>query len=208
MHGAHLLVEGKKMSKSLGNFYTLRDLLAKGFTGREIRYLLLTAHYREQFNFTLEGLQGARAALSRLDSCAVRLREASQQAAAAPDPSLVESFTAALDQDMNISAAWGAIFEAVARWNKLLSASELGAADAAAAVGAWQRLDTVLGLGIGRADPAGESGVPAELSDLLAQRQAARQAKDFKRADSIRDELKAKGWVIEDTAKGARLKRL
>ena len=58
LHGAHLLVEGKKMSKSLGNFFTLRDLLAKGFTGREIRYLLLTAHYRETFNFTLEGLQG------------------------------------------------------------------------------------------------------------------------------------------------------
>jgi cysteinyl-tRNA synthetase len=69
LHGAHLLVEGKKMSKSLGNFFTLRDLLAKGFTGREIRYLLLTAHYRETFNFTLEGLQGARAALARIDEC-------------------------------------------------------------------------------------------------------------------------------------------
>ena len=65
MHGAHLLVEGKKMSKSLGNYFTLRDLLAKGFTGREVRSLLLTAHYRESFNFTLEGLQGARAALAR-----------------------------------------------------------------------------------------------------------------------------------------------
>ena len=70
LHGAHLLVEGKKMSKSLGNYFTLRDLLAKGFTGREVRYLLLTAHYRESFNFTLEGLQGARAALARIDECA------------------------------------------------------------------------------------------------------------------------------------------
>ena len=75
LHGAHLLVEGKKMSKSLGNFFTLRDLLAKGFTGREIRYLLLTAHYRETFNFTLEGLQGARAALARIDECLGKLRE-------------------------------------------------------------------------------------------------------------------------------------
>ena len=75
LHGAFLLVEGKKMSKSLGNFFTLRDLLAKGFTGREIRYLLLTAHYRETFNFTLEGLQGARTALARIDECLGKLRE-------------------------------------------------------------------------------------------------------------------------------------
>ena len=75
LHGAHLLVEGKKMSKSLGNFFTLRDLLAKGFTGREIRYSLLTAHYRETFNFTLEGLPGARTALARIDECVGKLRE-------------------------------------------------------------------------------------------------------------------------------------
>jgi len=74
LHGAHLLVEGKKMSKSLGNFFTLRDLLGKGFTGREIRYLLLTAHYRETFNFTLDGLQGARTALARIDECLGKLR--------------------------------------------------------------------------------------------------------------------------------------
>src|SRR5450759_1643976 len=75
LHGAHLLVEGKKMSKSLGNFFTLRDLLAKGFSGREIRYLLLTAHYRETCNFTLGGLQGASTALARIDVCVSKLRE-------------------------------------------------------------------------------------------------------------------------------------
>src|SRR5206468_9516677 len=74
LHGAHLLVENKKMAKSLGNFFTLRDLLGKRFTGREIRYLLLTSHYRETFNFTLEGLQGARAALGRIDECLGKLR--------------------------------------------------------------------------------------------------------------------------------------
>ena len=79
LHGAHLLVEGKKMSKSLGNFFTLRDLLAKGFTGREIRYLLLTAHYRETFNFTLDGLQGARTSLARIDECLTKLRELARQ---------------------------------------------------------------------------------------------------------------------------------
>ena len=75
MHGAHLMVEGKKMAKSLGNFYTLRDLLTKGFSGREVRFLLLQAHYRETFNFTLEGLQSARVSLMRIDECLGKLRE-------------------------------------------------------------------------------------------------------------------------------------
>src|SRR5467141_235942 len=85
LHGAHLLVEGKKMSKSLGNFFTLRDLLAKGFGGREIRFLLLQAHYRETFNFTLEGLQAARASLMRIDECLTKLREAAGAAQPAED---------------------------------------------------------------------------------------------------------------------------
>ena len=223
MHGAHLLVEGKKMSKSLGNFYTLRDLLAKGFTGREIRYQLLTAHYREQFNFTLDGLHGAKAALARLDSCALRLREAANEKTAPPELSLLDKFRAALDEDLNISAAWGAIFDAVAAWNRALSENRLTPEEAAAALAVWQQLDLVLGLGIGRQSVvsvgSGQAGgtlvvsgepadVPEELTKFLEERQTARKAKDFKRADAIRDELKTKGWVIEDTAKGARLKRL
>src|SRR5437667_2471706 len=82
LHGAHLLVEGKKMSKSLGNFFTLRDLLTKGFSGREVRYLLTTAHYRGTFNFTLENLQGSRAALQRIDECLGKLRELAGSATA------------------------------------------------------------------------------------------------------------------------------
>ena len=111
LHGAHLLVEGKKMSKSLGNFFTLRDLLGKGFTGREIRYLLLTAHYREQFNFTLDGLSGARTALGRIDECLAKLREVAGATASAGDTGLLEKFSHALDEDLNVSAAWGVIFE-------------------------------------------------------------------------------------------------
>src|SRR5205807_3575618 len=111
MHGAHLLVEGKKMSKSLGNYYVLKDLLAKGFTGREIRYLLLTAHYRETFNFTIEGLQGARAALGRIDECLAKLREIAGNTPAANHSPLHKQFAAALDDDLNVAAAWGAIFD-------------------------------------------------------------------------------------------------
>src|SRR5258705_4806378 len=109
MHGAHLLVEGKKMSKSLGNFFTLRDLLAKGFTGRELRYLLLTAHYRETFNFTLEGLTAARTSLARLDECLAKLREVAGNAKATDHSPLLKQFSDALDSDLNVAVAWGAI---------------------------------------------------------------------------------------------------
>ena len=204
LHGAHLLVEGKKMSKSLGNFFTLRDLLAKGFTGREIRYLLLTAHYRETFNFTLEGLHGARAALTRIDECLTKLRELAGNTKTSDDSSsLLSKFSNALDDDLNISGAWGAIFEWVRETNRKLAENAMDPAAAAAALATWDRLDSVLGVGAPK-----EVEVPAEITALVESRQAARKAKDFKRADALRDELKAKGWVIEDTPRGARAKRL
>ena len=203
LHGAHLLVEGKKMSKSLGNFFTLRDLLAKGYSGREVRYLLITAHYRESFNFTLEGLEAGRAALGRLDECLGKLRELAASATAAADQKLLESFTGALDDDLNVSAAWGIVFEWVREMNRLLAANQLTAAQAAGALAAWEQIDSVFGLGRKEAAEA-----PPEIQALLEQRLAARKAKDFKRADAVRDELKAKGWLIEDTPKGARLKRV
>jgi cysteinyl-tRNA synthetase len=202
MHGAHLLVEGKKMSKSLGNFFTLRDLLAKGFTGREIRYLLLTAHYREQFNFTLDGLAGARAALARLDACVGKLRERASNSAATPDAALLDRFTAALDGDLNVSAAWGEVFEWVRDTNRQLAENTLTPAAATAALAAWERIDSVFGIGT-----RAEETAPAEITALLDERQAARKAKDFKRADAVRDQLKAAGWLIEDTPQGPKLKR-
>jgi cysteinyl-tRNA synthetase len=204
LHGAFLLVEGRKMSKSLGNFFTLRDLLAKGFNGREIRCLLLMAHYRETFNFTLEGLQGARAALARIDDCVAKLLELAGTVASVNrsiEPT-VQRFTEAMDDDLNISAAWGAVFGWVRETNRQLAGNSLTPSQAAAGLAAWQQIDSVLGV----SKPA-ESEVPSEVNALLEQRQAARKAKDFKRADDLRAELKAKGWVIEDTPKGARLKR-
>ena len=203
LHGAHLLVEGKKMSKSLGNFFTLRDLLAKGFTGREIRCLLLGAHYRETFNFTLEGLQGARTSLARIDECVGKLRELAGGTAAVADADLVNAFTAALDDDLNISAAWGVIFKWVSKMNRNLAGNAIMVAEAASALVAWEKIDSVLGIGL-----MVETEAPAELKQLIIDRQLARQAKDFKRSDAIRDELKAKGWVIEDTPKGQKLKKL
>jgi cysteinyl-tRNA synthetase len=203
MHGAHLLAEGRKMSKSLGNFFTVRDLLNQGFAGRDIRYALIQAHYRESFNFTLDGLRGARTALARLDECVAKLRAAAGGSSASAEDGLVTQFSAALDEDFNISGAWGAVFDWVREHNRLLMSGELTAARAAAALAAWEKIDSVLALG--RVD---SSQVPAEVQTLLEEREAARKARDFKRADAMRDELKAKGWAIEDTPKGARLKKL
>jgi cysteinyl-tRNA synthetase len=203
MHGAHLLAEGKKMSKSLGNYFTVRDLLNQGFSGREIRYALMQAHYRESFNFTMEGLRGARTALARLDECLDKLRAAASGASAPAEDGLLAKFSAAMDEDFNISGAWGAIFDWVREKNIQLTSGAADAPQAEAALAAWEKIDAVLALG-----RVGQSDVPAELQALLDSRVAARKAKDFKRADAIRDELKAKGWAIEDTPKGARLKKL
>ena len=181
----------------------MRDLLAKGFSGREIRYLLLTAHYRETFNFTLEGLQGAKAALTRIDECLTKLRELAGSTKAKQDSSLLQQFSEALDGDLNISGAWGAIFEWVRQTNRKLAENSMDAAAAAAALATWDRVDSVLGVGART-----EVEAPPEITTLLEGRQAARKAKDFKRADAVRDELKAKGWTIEDTPKGARLKQI
>jgi cysteinyl-tRNA synthetase len=203
LHGAFLLVEGRKMSKSLDNFFTLRDLLAKGFTGREIRYLLLTAHYRETFNFTLEGLQGARTALARIDECISRLRELAGGETAPPDPMPIVQFASALDEDLNVSEAWAVVFSWVRGCNNRLAENSLTPARAAVALATWGKMNLVLGIGT-----KSESEIPAEINSLLEARQAARKSKDFKRADAIRDELKAKGWVIEDTPKGPKLKKI
>ena len=201
MHGSHLLVEGKKMSKSLGNFFTLRDLLGKGFVGREIRYLMLSAHYREQFNFTLDGLSGAKSALGRLDECVMKLRELARGARAEAESDLVDRFQSALDDDLNVSAAWGAVFEWVRDKNKAIADGSIDATGAAAALAAWERVNAVLGIA------EKEVAVPAEIQALADERQAARKAKDFARSDELRDQLAADGWVIEDTPKGPRVKR-
>ena len=216
LHCAHLLVEGKKMSKSLGNYFTLRDLVARGFTGREVRFLLLRAHYRETFNFTLDGLQTAKASLARIAECVGKLRELAAPAATHPGDTrerelppagapaqLLADFSVALADDLNISAAWAAVFEWVSETNKRLAANGLSAVEAANGLAAWEKVDTVLGVGV-----AAEAEIPAAIQTLLVARQAARQTRDFRQSDAIRDELKAKGWVIEDTPKGPKLKRI
>jgi cysteinyl-tRNA synthetase len=210
LHGAHLLVEGKKMSKSLGNFFTLRDLLAKGFTGREMRFALLQAHYRESFNFTFDGLQGARQALGRIDECLGKLEEigvgsnrGTEASANDFNEPTLQRFANSLDDDLNISAAWGEVFKWVGELNRRMAENSLTGGDAAMALTAWGKIDSVLGIGT---RPGAE--IPSKIASLLEARQAARKAKDFKKSDGIRDELKGSGWAIEDTPKGPKLKKI
>ena len=208
MHGAFLLVEGKKMSKSLGNYFTLRDLMAKGFTGREVRYLLLTSHYRETFNFTLDGLQGARTALARLDECLGKLHELASGSQPAPaKPLVLEQFEKAMDDNLNVSAAWAAVFEWVRETNKRLAANQVSPGEASVLVVTWQKMNSVFGLHTRQENELAEK-LDASLEKLLDERMAARKAKDFKRSDEIRDELKSKGWIIEDSPKGPKLKKI
>jgi cysteinyl-tRNA synthetase len=214
LHGAHLLVEGKKMSKSLGNYFTLRDLQAKGFTGREVRYLLLTAHYRETFNFTLEGLAGTKTALARIWECLSKLLELSRQSTIKnihySDKETTEAFEKAIHDDLNVSAAWGIVFDWVREINRRLAANLMSSDEAATALATWDAIDNVLGLSFPTADnlTTEELAAQFQFKQLLEERQFAKKAKDFKRADAIRDELKAKGWVIEDSPKGTKLKKI
>jgi cysteinyl-tRNA synthetase len=210
LHNAHLLVEGKKMSKRLGNYYTLRDLIAKGWTGREVRYVLLSAHYRDPLNFTMDGLQAARSALQRLDEFLSKL----QGIAAMIPPKgqhypfelaerdkLVMEFNAALDDDLNISGALGVLFNSIRESNKQLKVGSVSLQQAEHFLNVWAILDEVLGFGM----PT-KSEVPAEVRRLVEERQAARKAKNFKRSDEIRDQLSRLGWNVEDTPQGPRAK--
>ena len=203
LHGAHLVVEGRKMSKSLNNFFTLRDLKAKGFSGRTVRFVLASTHYRETFNFTNDGLRAGHSALKRIDACLDRLEcAAGQENATEPDPVLLEDFERAMDQDLNLSSAWAAVFDWVREINRRLD-SGLSASAAAAHLLAWKRIDYVLGIGHEPVEPE----VPEDLRELLEERRRAREAKEYGQADEIRDQLAARGWTVEDTPQGARIKR-
>jgi cysteinyl-tRNA synthetase len=202
MHCAHLLVDNQKMSKSLGNFYTLRDVVAKGYSGREVRYALLRVHYRVQLNFTFEGMEESRQALTRIDEWLERLREtgASQKARGTPGPT--DDFQRALDEDLNISGALGVLFESIRETNRAMDADELGAAAAKAWLQWWDEVNRVLGL-----DSAEAMTLPPEIEALAEGRRLARLAKEWQKSDELRRELNARGWEVRDTKDGQKIIR-
>ncbi len=204
LHCAHLMVDGQKMSKSAGNFYTLRDLLARGFTGREIRYVLLSAHYRLPLNFTLAGLEAARAALTRIDAWLERLTALAGDSAPATEPppgDPKQIFLAQLDDDLNISGALGHLFDWLRDSNRAMDSSLMSPADAARVLADFRFLDDILAIA-----PAEES-VPAEVVELAQERQAARAAKNWARSDELREAITALGWTVKDTKAGPQLHR-
>jgi cysteinyl-tRNA synthetase len=207
MHNEHLLVEGKKMAKRLGNFYTLRDLLAKGLDPLAIRYLLLSTHYRQQFNFTFEALDAAKKAIERLANLQRRLQEANGKGKSEELPQLIKTvqtcFGNAVDDDLNVSVALASLFDFVRDINNLLDANALSKEEAAKVHAIIGDLDKVLGV----ISQPKEETLPPEAEELIKKREEARKAKDWKTADAARAQLKALGIVIEDTAQGVRWKR-
>jgi len=200
LHCAHLLVDGQKMSKSLGNFYTLRDVIAKGYSGREVRYALMRVHYRAPLNFTWEGMEEARQSLGRIDEWLQRLREkAGTEVATVTSPD--DKFAEALDDDLNISAALGILFDSIRETNRQLDAGKLASAEAGSWLDWWSRIDNVLAL-----SPE-QTELPAEIAKLAEVRVQARLAKDWRKSDELRDELSARGWEARDTKDGQKVTR-
>jgi cysteinyl-tRNA synthetase len=205
LHCRHLLVDYQKMSKSLGNFYTLRDLLDKGFKPKGIRYALLATHYRQPMNFTLDSLHAAEHAVQRL----LDFQQALQTAHGSGfdvQPLLQQTqqdFAAALDDDLNISGALGAVFDMVREVNRAMAKAQLSEENAQQVMALLQRFDTVLGL-----LALDEETVDSQVEALVHARQEARQQRDFARADALRDQLRELGYTVEDTPQGPRLKRL
>jgi cysteinyl-tRNA synthetase len=200
LHNEHLLVEGAKMSKSLGNFYTLDDLTKMGWKPREIRYTLMAGHYRMQLNFTFAGLEAARAALDRLDCCVQNLRLAQGSGGIAELEAILTKheadFQAGLDDDLNYPNALAAIFNLIRDLNTLCAAGKFGPSEAEFAEAALRRLDSVLGFL--ELDKVEESD--AEIDALIEARNQARQSKNWAEADRIRKVLSECNIVLEDRA--------
>ena len=188
MHCAHLRVNGEKMSKSAGNFFTLRDLIEKGYTGREIRYVLINAHYRQGLNFAFSALDDARKSLARIDACVEKAT-----AGEAPEwaKARLDEFATAVNDDLNMPKAFAALFELVRDTNSHGGGPVLDI---------FRRMDEVLGvIFFGKAE---KTEVPAEVQALLDKRAEARKAKDWALSDKLRDEISAAGWLVKDSREG------
>ena len=218
MHCAHLRVNGEKMSKSLGNFFTLRDLIEKGWSGREIRYVLINAHYRSGLNFAFSALEDARKALEKIDRCVEKLTEASKSCASLTSgresasplfwaDRCLEEFAVAVNDDLNIPKAFAVLFDLVRQTNAAFAKN--GEADscpldqktANSILSVFHRMDEVLGvIFFGNEKKVVE--IPAEIQALLDQRAEARKAKNWAESDRLRDEIAAAGWLVKDSKDG------
>ena len=207
LHNEHLQVEGKKMSKRFGNFYTLRDLLEKNYDPMAIRYLLLSTHYRQQFNFTFEGLNAAKSAIERLKNLVRRLQDVnvedknSEGRVAIQIQHVKQRFMEAMNDDLNISIALAALFDFVREINNLLDANLINKGEAIQVKELLVQFNSVLGV----MDNANiVETLPSDIDALVQKREAARRAKNWKEADNIRAQLRVLGIVVEDSAQGVK----
>ena len=208
MHSEHLIVDNKKMSKSLGNFFTLRDLLNKGYSGIQVRYMLLQTHYKTQLNFTVTGLESVKVSLQRLQDFILRMSEINQGDSSGLVESVLdrayEVFSTSLADDLNISAALAGVFDLLRVVNGLCDDGKVGKEEAEKVIAILKRFNEVLG--VLSFEKAVEE-IPADLEEALAKRIEARQQKNWALADTLRDLISGRGYIIEDTPQGARLKR-
>ena len=210
MHNGMLNVDNKKMSKSAGNFFMVRDLSDK-YGYEPIRFMLLSVHYRSQLNYTIEVIESCRAALQRLYTCRDTIarvmpsaKEGEASAAVLEDVKTArESFIKAMDDDFNTADAIAAVFELVRKINAALASSDATKGDVKAYSDEFTALTNVLGLLYNNKDEE----IPAEITELIEQRKAARKAKDFALADSIRDKITSMGYIVEETRQGTVVKK-
>ncbi len=208
VHAEFLMVEGEKMSKSKGNFYTFRDLLEKGYTPRAIRYLLLSAPHHKQLNFTIDGLKGAESTVARLNDFKQRLSELKAEPGDSPAISaLIERsgarFEEALDDDLNTAEALAAVHDFVRETNAAMAQGIVRSDDQRALLDLVDRFDSVFAV-FGEVK---KEMLDSEIQALIDERQAARAAKNFARADEIRQQLTDLGIILEDTKEGLRWRR-
>ena len=203
MHCAHLRVNGEKMSKSAGNFFTLRDLLEKGYTGREIRYVLINAHYRTGLNFAFSALEDARKALEKIDRCVEGVAKAAGNAGGAGKVEWAEKclgeFAAAVNDDLNLPRAFAALFDLVRQANG--AAAGMSPAEAFAVLGVFRRMDEVLGVIFFENEKKSEE-IPDDVKAMLAERAEARKSKNWAESDRLRDAIAAAGWLVKDSKEG------
>jgi cysteinyl-tRNA synthetase len=206
LHNAHLIVEGQKMAKSEGNYYTVQDLVEKGHNPLAIRYVLMATHYRQQLNFTMDGLEAAKAAITRLRDFQSNV-EGATEGEDNPDVSsavdrAVKGFEAGLDDDLNISPSLAAVFDFVREINAVVAEKGLSPFDKNAILDTLRRFDIVLGVVF-----TDEEEVDQEIEDLIKQRTEAKEKRDFATADKIRADLLERGIILEDTPAGTKWKR-